>query len=309
MKKRLLSILFVLSLVMISLFTITACTKDTTGQNSEEFVIYFYNNDGLGLQAVPYKLKGNNKTSQTDEVLELLSKSTVDVDYRNPISDGLAVENYQFNEDTLVLYFNKEYNSLSEVNQALLRASVVKTLVQIDGISAVDFYIGEEPLQDEDGIAIGAMTGDNFLFDYGRAQSQAETAKVMLYYATEDGTYLRQISRTVHYSSNVPLEQVVLNYLSENPQQEGIKSPIPEGTKILSVVINENTCYVTLDSGFLNLPEWESREVAIYSIVDTLCELDTISKVQLIVSTEKDVPLVGKDEVSGTYDPDYSLVE
>lgn len=309
MKKEILSIVFVLSLLITSLFGFAGCVKKESSDSQDDFIVYFFNNDGLGLQAVPYKLKEKNKTSQTDEVIELLSKSTVDVDYRNPISDGLAVENYQFSEDTLILYFNKEYNNISKTNQALLRAAVVKTLVQIDGISSVEFYIGDDPLMDDDERIIGAMTGDSFLFDYGKAQSQAETAKVMLYYATEDGNYLSQTTRMVHYSSNVPLEQVVLNYLSESPNQEGIKSPIPEGTKVLSVVINDSTCYVTLDSGFLNLPEWESREVAIYSIVNTLCELETVSKVQLIVSTEKDVSLVSKDEVSGTYDPDYSFVE
>jgi germination protein M len=305
MRKRILAFCLALTLIL----SFGACEKKTVTPVSDGFVVYFFNNDGLGLQAVPYKLKEKNKTSQTEELLELLSKSTVDVDYRNPISDGLLVENYQFSEDTLVLYFNKEYESLSEMNQALLRAAVVKTLVQVEGISAVEFYVGDEPLKDEEERLVGPMTGDSFLFDYGREQSQDETAKVKLYYATEDGNYLSEISLNVHYSSNVPLEQVVLNYLSDNPKQEGIKSPIPEGTKVLSVVINEGTCYVTLDSGFLNLPEWESREVAIYSIVNTLCELENISKVQLIVSTEKDVSLVGKDEVSGTYSPDYELVE
>ena len=309
MNKRIVSFLCVLSLVLCTAFMIIGCTKSDSIESSDGLVVYFFNNEGLGLQAIPYKLKETNKTSQTDELLELLSKSTVDVDYRNPISDGLAVENYQFSEDTLILYLNKEYNNISKTNQALLRAAIVKTLVQVDGISSVEFYIGDEPLKDEEERIVGAMTGDSFLFDYGKAQSQAETEKVKLYYATEDGNNLYQITRNVHYSSNVPLEQVVLNYLSESPNQEGAKSPIPEGTKVLSVVINDNTCYVTLDSGFLNLPEWESREVAIYSIVNTLCELNTISKVQLIVSTEKDVSLVSKDEVSGTYDPDYSLIK
>lgn len=308
MRQKLFAILCVLSLI-VGTVAFVACNNTKKDTTPDGFVVYFYSNDGLSLEPISYKLKGKNKTAQTEEILDLLSKTTVDVDYINPISDGLAVENYQFSDETLILYFNKAYNSMSELNQAMLKASVVRTLVQLDGVSYVEFYIGDEPLKDDDDQIIGPMNGDTFLVDYGRAQSQAETANVMLYYATEDGTKLREVSRIVHYSSNIPLEQVVLNYLSDNPKEDGIKSPIPEGSKVLSVVINEGTCYVTLDSGFLVLPEWESRDVEIYAIVNTLCELDTIDKVQLIVSAEKDVSPVGKDEVSGTYTPDYEIVE
>ena len=308
MRQKFLTFVCVLSLI-ITTVSLCACNGSKKSAPSDGFIVYFYSNDGLGLQPVSYKLKGTNKTAQTEEVLELLSKKTVDVDYINPISEDLTVENYQFSDETLIIYFNKAYNSLSEMNQAMLKASVVRTLVQLDGVSYVEFYIGDEPLKDDEGYAVGPMNEDSFLVDYGMAQSQAETAKVMLYYATEDGTKLREVSRIVHYSSNIPLEQVVLNYLADNPKEDGIKSPIPEGSKVLSVVINEGTCYVTLDSGFLVLPEWESREVEIYAIVNTLCELDTIDKVQLIVSAEKDVAPVGKDEVSGTYTPEYEIVE
>nr|MCR5546012.1 GerMN domain-containing protein [Lachnospiraceae bacterium] len=74
------------------------------------------------------------------------------------------------------------------------------------------------------------------------------------------------------------------------------------------VVINEGTCYVTLDSSFLSLPEGVSRDVAIYSIVNSLCELDTVSKVQIIVNKESDAALVENDAVSGTYTANYDLV-
>ena len=53
MRKRIL--VFCLALTLILSFG--ACDKKTVTPVSDGFVVYFFNNDGLGLQAVPYKLK------------------------------------------------------------------------------------------------------------------------------------------------------------------------------------------------------------------------------------------------------------
>lgn len=293
-------------LAALLLFTATACKKKDDGTGT---YLYYLNNEGTGLITVSYEFQGDSAYKQVGELINALSEEVVDVDYHNPISDGIKVESYDLKDGALVLYFNEEYSSLTDTNEALLRAAVVKTVIQVDGVDNVTFYVGDYPLLDANEAAVGAMTDDSFLYDYGQAQSQLQSKVLTLYYATVDGNHLHVVNQNVHYSTTLPLEQVVLNSLSQTPDVEGIMSAIPEGTKVLSVVINDGICYVTLDSGILNLPEGETREVAIYSIVNSLCELDTVSKVQIIVNSETDTGLLGIDVVSGTYSADYNLVE
>ena len=301
MKKK----LYLVFVCAFLLFNLVACkNKEETAEN----YLYFFNNEGTGLITIPYECKGDSAYDRVGELLEALSEDVVDVDYHNPISDGIEVTSYELNDGALTIHFNEEYETLTDTNEALLRAAVVKTVIQVEGVDNVSFYIGNYPLLDSHDTAVGAMTDDSFLYDYGKAQSQSESKVLTLYYATEDGNNLKALSQTAHYSATIPLEQVVLNCLMQTPEKEGVMSAIPEGTKVLSVVINEGICYVTLDTGILNLPEGESRDVAIYSLVNSLCELDTVSKVQIIVNSESDASLLGNDMVSGTYSANYDLV-
>ncbi len=167
--------------------------------------------------------------------------------------------------------------------------------------------MGGDPVTDAAGIPLGPQTLDSYIYDYGQAQSQSEKTKLTLYYATEDGNALTEVTRTVHYSISQPLEQVVMQYLAEAPGTEGLMSAIPEGTNVLSVVTNDGTCYVTLDSNFLNLPEGESRDVSIYAIVNSLCTLDSVDRVQLIVESVG-TAVITDDPVSGTYKRNDEIV-
>ena len=84
-------------------------------------------------------------------------------------------------------------------------------------------------------------------------------------------------------------------------------SAIPEGTNVLSVVTSDGTCYITMDSNFLNLPEGESREVSIYAIVNSLCALDSVDRVQIIVESAG-TAVITDDPVSGTYKLNEEIV-
>ena len=299
-------ITFLLCATLLCVFLFGGCGSKEEKESG--ISLYYLNNEGTGLMTISYDISASTTYDRVGELLEKLSEELVDVDYHTPISSGISVTEYEIEDELLNLHFNEEYNTLTDTNEALLRAAVVKTLTQIEGISSVAFYIGNSPLLDASDNPVGAMTDDSFLYDYGQAQSQSESITLMLYYATTDGNNLKSVAKQAHFSSTLPVEQVVMNCLVEAPEKEGLMSAIPEGTKILSVIINEGTCYVTLDSAFLNLPEGESREVAIYSIVNSLCELDTVSKVQIMVNSDSDTSLVDNDMVSGTYTSNFDVV-
>ena len=292
-------------LVFISFFVLmlSGCSRDA----DSSLLVYYVNDTGTGLYPVPYGAADSDDVDyMIRDLIDRLSGLIEDRDYYAPITGDLTVTDYSLNENRLSIFFSQEYRGLSPTAEALLRASVVQTMTQIDGIDEVSFYVGEDPVTDALGIPIGPMTTDSFISDYGQAQSQSEKTELTLYYATADGNSLSEVKRTVHYSISQPLEQVVMQYLSESPGDDELMSAMPEGTNVLSVVTSDGTCYLTLDSTFLNLPEGESRDVAIYSIVNSLCALDPIDRVQIIV--EGSGATVGADTVSGTYKRNDELV-
>ena len=121
---------------------------------------------------------------------------------------------------------------------------------------------------------------------------------VSLYFANETGDGLVEETRSdVYYSSNVSMEKLIMEQLLEGPQTEGAKSAIPAGTKLINVSVVDGVCYVSLDENFKNQDYQVNEAVVIYSIVDSLTELSTISKVQISVN----------GDTSGTYRDNFKL--
>lgn len=59
--------------------------------------------------------------------------------------------------------FSKEYYDLTAAQEVLLRASVVRTLTQLDSISYVTFTVNSIPLVDSDDEIVGSMAADDLL--------------------------------------------------------------------------------------------------------------------------------------------------
>jgi len=59
--------------------------------------------------------------------------------------------------------------------------------------------------------------------------------------------------------------------------------------KLLNVSVNENVCYINFDSAFLNSTLEVKEYIPIYSIVNSLCEISNVNKVQITVNGSSDV--------------------
>ena len=67
-----------------------------------------------------------------------------------------------------------------------------------------------------------------------------------LYFTNESGDGLTAEQRNIYYSTNVPLERVVVEQLVKGPAQAGHYAVLPPELKILSVTVSEGICYVIL---------------------------------------------------------------
>ena len=88
----------------------------------------------------------------------------------------------------------------------------------------------------------------------------------------------------VYYNNNIARERLVIENLIKGIDEQDAKSPIPSGTKLLNITVTDGVCYVNFDSTFLNVDSGMSADVVVYSIVNSLTELDNINKVQLLVN-------------------------
>jgi len=81
----------------------------------------------------------------------------------------------------------------------------------------------------------------------------------------------------------------LISLLIAGPESEKLESAIPEGTKINACYIEGNTVLVDLSKEFIdNAPSGiEEESMAVYSIVNTLTELNEVSSVKFLIDSEE----------------------
>ncbi len=298
---------FIMILVLAAGF-FSGCGSNEIVVNPNGFYLYYLDNEGVSLKQKSYSLKGKTTEEKVSEILTLLSDEGESGDYNVSIPKNVEVMEYELKNGILELHFSKTYKDLSAVPEVMLRASLVKTMMQLDDVNAVEFYVENKPLTDSSGKEFGAQNDETFLTSFGEETDDIESDRFTLYYVSENGKSLVKVETTIYYTSNSALESLVLEHLAEDPQKKGARAAIAEGVRVLDVSVSDGICYVDVDQNFLSQTTGISTQAAVYAIVDSLTELNGIDKVQLLINNENEAVVSG-ETFSGLYEPDYSLVK
>ena len=270
--------------------------------------IYYLNQTKTSLYPVNVKMKETATPEQLNFLISKLSTAVEDADYTNPIPGSVSVRHTTLKGKKLIISFSRDYQTLNPVQEALLRAAVVKTITQLSDVSTISFKIVDETLLDAQGSPVGAMTADSFVDDFGSEQDSTREAELTLFYPVADGSGIYREVHDVHYNENVPLAQVVLRQLSKSPERSDARSAIPSNVKVLSVNTSEGVCYVDLDQSLFSNETVGYQKMTIYSIVNSLCQLDQINRVQILIGSGDSASILESDDLSNTYAADESYV-
>lgn len=236
-------------------------------------------------------LKTGTTEEQLEEMLTMLSTAPAKLEYQVPLSQGIRVITTNLTNGALVLNLTREYKQLNPTMEILTRASLVKSITQLEGIDSVAIHIEGEPFRDSLDKAVGNMTADMFIDNAGEEISTYEKITVRLYFANEAGDGLIAVDRSKAYNTNISLDKFVMEELLKGPGTtiQGVYPTINPDTKLISTLVKDNTCYVNLDNTFLTQVYDIDAKVAIYSIVNSLCEVSGIDRVQISVDGKTDV--------------------
>lgn len=295
------SILLTLLLVFLS-----ACAGKDTAQDAA-FYIYYVKPDGMGLFR---EAAEEHLSDSPEQVLAILSSPSDKLSYIPPIGQEYRLNQVSLNQGQLSLDFSEEYRQQDPMLELLRRAAVVRTLTQLEIIDTVSISVNGEPLSDAQGVPVGPMTGEQFITNAGREINAYEQTKLTLYFADDDGTKLRKVSRTVVYSSNIPIDKVVADELAKGIGEGENAYPIMDpSTKVVSTTVNDGICYVNLSQEFMNQPYPVSPDVTIYAIVNSLVELSGINKVQISVNGDSSLMYRESVNLSRALERNLEIVE
>ncbi len=272
---------------------LTACQARESGQEAKAatYQIYYLNNSMTALSAQPYSTDTVIGDQVIEELMEQFLTAPNDVDNQAALPSDIGYVGYKQEGSVLYLYFDAGYGSSSAIDpirEILCRAALTKTMTQIDGIDHISIYAGDQPLMDRNGRVVGLLSNTDFIESISDVNT-FERTRLTLYFADGPGENLCREEREVVHSVNTSMERLVVEELIAGPQVEGHYATLPADVKLLNVSVNENTCYINFDGTFLSSIMGVKEYIPIYSIVNSLCELSTVSRVQITVNGSSDV--------------------
>lgn len=274
----------ILCLLAVFLIALSGCNKNGIDNTQNEgFDVYYLASDEMTLVTEKYIPE---ETSKGKIAQELLNHMYLPMNEENMtvFQGNFYIEDVVVDGKVVYIHFSEDYYKMNDVNEVLFRTAVVKTLGQIEGIEHISFYIKEQPLINDTGNVVGLMSPGDFILNVDESFETVQWAEIPLYYANSNGDGLICEDRNIAYKVNVSLEQAIIENLIDEPDAKDGKSALPKNLKVLGVSTKDGVCYVNLDSSFLDTIVDVSADVTIYSIVNTLCELPNVKKVQILVN-------------------------
>ncbi len=300
-------IVFIVFLISTLLFGCSdgprSTSKTASVPEKSRAVVYYLNLEHNGIE-----MENRVGRADTQGLLELLSSQPEDARQTALLGTETELNDWHLKDGQLLLDFSSSYLDLSKTDEVLFRASVVQTLLQDESVNLISFSVDGEELKLSNGQPIGAMNESTFIFNAGDEINSYEKSSIRLYFATPDGASLTTVDETVVYSRNLSRERLVLDKLIEGPIYEGAGPTLPPDTKVNSINVRNGICYISLDSGLEERVYDVTEEVVLYSIVNSMCELPSINRVQLSVNGNTDRALRSQYQLSEMYTRNLDIV-
>ena len=291
--------------------TLSACGFNVPMETEETFSLYYLNDEQDRLETMPYTPASQETVPMIDELIARQGTGSADGKLTSLLPDGVRITGSVLDGTTLILDFSPEYHDMPIGREALVRGGMVREFLQVDGVDRIMFTVDEEALTDSGGNEIGAMTTDSFVENSAETINSYQSVTMTLYFADPSGTSLIPETRKVYYISSEPLERAVVDEVFRGPRMTGSSMVFGSDYTILSVITQDETCYVNLNtstttiSAALNVEE----EVQIYALVNSLVDTCGVKQVQITLDGESNRMFRSDVSLSEPFTKNEALVE
>ena len=226
------------------------------------------------LDSVPY----TGGSSVPDLLTALLAGPPQDSELVSLIPEGTGLVGCTVEGRTAFVDLSADYARLSGVDRTIADYCITLTLSQLPGVDRVELSAGGEG---------GRMlrAGDVI---FSGAEEEPVDVPVSLYFRRAGSATLDFELRVFRFTEDETPAKAVLEALITGPQDEGLAALLPQELTVRSAWADDGVCYADLTDALLTaMPDSpEEQELVISSIVETLCSMDQVNQVQLLVEGE-----------------------
>ncbi|HJC57776.1 MAG TPA: GerMN domain-containing protein [Candidatus Eisenbergiella intestinipullorum] len=298
-----------LAFLTLFLLFLCGCGAADEAESGRAWQVYYLNREETSISSETIYLdEALTQDEQISALLSALQAAPENVSLKAAAGSAFQINGYLLDEGQLNIDVNGDYRKLPATTEVLVRASLVRTLIQTDGVNHVLMTVDGESLTDASGAAVGPMTADTFIDNAGDAINPYEMVTLTLYFANEAGDRLVPTTRTLEYNSNISVERLVMDCLVKGPDTDQVFPTVNPATKVLGVTVRDGICYVNLDETFLTQIYNVTPEVVIYSITNSLVELTSVNKVQLSINGQTDLIFRETFNLANLYERNLDLI-
>jgi germination protein M len=270
----------------------TGCAYMTAEQKPEEqqYLLYFREADlsasvgGDALRA-EYAVLEDTDTSDVEAMatalMTKLMEGPADATLKGTIPTSTQLLSVDVDRGRAVVDLSAAYGSLSGINLTLADYAITLTLSQLPEIMSVKITVRGQDLAYRNKQTF--MPTDVLLSPKGDVVS---TVPVTLYFLGENGMLYTVDQMLDLYEGDTQVSAVV-KALEQGPERDGLYGVMPEGFRVRSVWLEDQTCYVNLSSAHLkNMTRLTGLPAAIDALRRSLCSLESVEEVRFLVDGE-----------------------
>ncbi|MGN0183052.1 MAG: GerMN domain-containing protein [Candidatus Ornithomonoglobus sp.] len=270
--------------------------------------LYFMNEDGTGIIAEPRELRYKDDTDLAQTVVEKLRKGPSASKRGRIMSRDTKLQRIEFTDEYgIIVDFSSSFLSEDPSRNVLSVYAVTKSLCSTGIVTNVMVTVDGEGISDRDGNLLGFVAASDINLE--TEEYQSEMREVVLYFGDRSSTKLVKETRTIKITDQQPIEQYIINELIKGPDDKTMQPVLSKSTVLMSVDVEDNICYLSFRSNFLkeNAGDSNHERQVIYSIVNSLTELNTISRVQFYMDGKR-VDSFGSFSLKGYIARDTSII-
>ena len=295
--------------VLAALILLAGCSGNGETEAPSEYFMYYLSLEANKVVENAYEPEASSGDEMIQEFVDRLNETPEGEDYQRLMPKDVKIDSYSLEDSTLILTIGGDYEQMERPREVLVRVGLVRAFTQISGVDRVQIVTENGELKDSAGNVIGAMTRESFVENAGSEINNYQYTTLTLYFANETGDKLVPETRSVYYSTSVPLERVVVEQLVKGPAEEGHYAVLPSDTNILSVTTSENIAYVNFDNTFMNGTMSVVQEIPIYALVNSITTNCPVQRVQFSIDGESDVTFRESMKLNQFYESALAYLE
>lgn len=286
------------------LLILVGCAPAQTAAEPEGLRLWYLSSSessALGWEVMP----AQDGIPDANSLARSLLDGPSDIRLSSPFPAQVTLLDCVLEDGVLSLNLSQEYGALTAAALTAADACLTLTLCQLEEVEAVCTTVdGTYPA----GRARHTLSPSDFILLGGGQEPTYVTA--VLYFPRLEGRGLGVEHRAVLVPEDSTVSSAIASALLSGPEGDALGAAVPAGTRLLDVSISDRICFVNLSSEFQSdLPErQEDAHLMIYSLVDTLGNLENVDAVQLLINGQAledyyDIPL------SRPLEPDFRMSE